>query len=156
IHHGTCRLEGRGESAFIGDKQAHPISFLAKFSRAVIHLRALDQGFVDCLRGNWDDQNILDRYLLSCVLAPAQEIDCQSRQSFHAVIRQPSPRYRRRSPSLSSTASNKPREAPEATDPVAMIPVSSLHRARTVGRPRLSRISIPSSSSITDTMRSPS
>src|SRR6185295_18964572 len=67
---------------------------------------------------------------------------------FAAALRHPIPKYRVGSPSLSSKASAVPVEAPEGTEAEAKAPLSSRQVARTVGLPRLSRISRPVNCSI--------
>src|SRR6201986_2866245 len=64
---------------------------------------------------------------------------------FATARRQPRPRYLLGSPSRSSKASAVPVDAPEGTDAEALLPSSRTQVARTVGRPRLSRISRPES-----------
>jgi hypothetical protein len=67
---------------------------------------------------------------------------------FAAAFRQPMPRYRLGSPSRSSQASAEPVDAPEGTEADAEIPPSRTQVARTVGLPRLSKISRPDNLSI--------
>src|SRR5581483_58327 len=69
------------------------------------------------------------------------------------ACRHPSPRYRRGSPSRSSCASASPVDAPEGTDAETGSPFSNRQVAKTVGRPRLSRIS-RAASLLTTGMRS--
>ena len=64
---------------------------------------------------------------------------------FSEARRQPRPRYLFASPSRSSKASAVPVDAPEGTDAEALTPSSRTQVARTVGLPRLSRISRPES-----------
>src|SRR5271165_1039728 len=73
---------------------------------------------------------------------------CSRPPIFAAARRQPSPWYRLGSPSRSSKASAVPVDAPDGTEAEAQIPPSRRHVARTVGLPRLSRISRPESRSI--------
>src|SRR5580692_4061164 len=64
---------------------------------------------------------------------------------FSTARRQPKPSYLFRSPSRNSKASAVPVEAPEGTEADARTPLSRSHVTRTVGLPRLSRISRPKS-----------
>src|SRR5258708_5641194 len=64
---------------------------------------------------------------------------------FPAAFRHPWPLYRFRSPSRSSTASADPLDAPAGTDANPVEPPVRSHHAPTVGLPRLSRSSWPTS-----------
>src|SRR3712207_7845780 len=75
--------------------------------------------------------------------------------TFATARRHPNPPYRCRSPSLSSSASAAPVDAPEGTDAIPRAPPSSSQNARTVGRPRLSSISIPVTRTIFGTSLKP-
>src|SRR5688500_11687888 len=64
------------------------------------------------------------------------------------ALRTPLPRYRLLSPSLSSSASRSPVDAPDGTPARPNAPPSSVTSTSTVGLPRESRISRPRTSAI--------
>src|SRR5215208_5250473 len=91
---------------------------------------------------------------LSTSACPSKECQakasCMAPPTFAAAVRHPRPPYRCGSPSLSSSASAEPVEAPEGTDAVPTAVLSSSQVAFRVGRPRLSKISSPVKRAIFD------
>ena len=67
---------------------------------------------------------------------------------FSTAFETPLPRYLDLSPSRSSRASNSPVDAPLGAVPLATVPSTSVTSASTVGLPRESRISLPTTFSI--------
>src|SRR6185369_10102805 len=74
------RLERGRQPPFIRSKKTHPVFLKHQVRRSAIDISGRDQAFVDALCRHRNDQDILNRHLLSGMLASAEEVNHETRQ----------------------------------------------------------------------------